>query len=308
MKVWPTICAAVEAHGGAVMVTVASVEGSAPREAGARLIVTRDGFHGTIGGGTLEWQALARAQAALGKAAGVSFSSHALGPELGQCCGGRVKLATEVFDATSLDRIRPLARRETEGPFDMSGRLPGLALTEQFGDSRRSLFLFGAGHVGRALVLALAPLPFAVTWIDPRPNAFPRHVPGNVTLLAPERPEVVLETASPASLALVMSHSHALDLSVTAAALANPAVAHVGLIGSASKRARFESRLRQAGLPEQRIRTLICPIGIPGITSKEPAVIALSTAAQLVQLHEALNAACVVPELAPEPQQAGGRA
>jgi xanthine dehydrogenase accessory factor len=287
MKTWATLLQSVKEHGTAVLVTVARVEGSSPREEGARMIVTPEGFHGTIGGGTLEWQAMAAAQKALGRAAGTSSKQYSLGPDLGQCCGGRVTLLTETFDATALPRLIEMAEREGKGAFDQ----------------RRKIYLFGAGHVGRALVMALAPLPFDVQWVDPRPNAFPRFVPENVSLLSPERPEDVPGSAAQGSLVLVMSHSHALDLAITDAALRNPVIAHVGLIGSATKRARFEKRLREAGVDEARIQGLICPIGMGGIVSKEPAAIAAATAVQCLVLHEALAAASFA-----RPLLAGGSA
>jgi xanthine dehydrogenase accessory factor len=271
------------------MVSVTATQGSAPRDAGARLIVTPEGFHGTIGGGTLEWRAIAAAQALLGRGSATRISSHALGPELGQCCGGRVQLATEVFDKANLDMLREFAAREAEGRFTIRGRIASLDVVECFGDDRRRLYLFGAGHVGRALVLALAPLPFDVHWIDARPGAFPRAVPQNVTILAPEEPVGVLANPPLGSLALVMTHSHALDLAVTDAALRNLRIAYVGLIGSATKRARFEKRLREAGVDAERIAGLICPIGLTEIRSKEPAMIAASTAAQLLVLDERLR-------------------
>lgn len=239
------------------------------------MIVTPQGFHGTIGGGALEWKAMAAAQKALGRPAGISSAHYSLGPDLGQCCGGRVTLVTEIFDVSSLPKLAELAERECKGAFDR----------------RRKLYLFGAGHVGRALALALAPLPFAVIWADPRPKVFPRFLPENVTPLSPEMPERVLSDAPEGSLALVMSHSHALDLAITDAALRNPHIAHVGLIGSLSKRARFEKRLREAGVDESRIKGLICPIGMGGIASKEPPAIAAATAVQCLVLHEALLAA-----------------
>jgi xanthine dehydrogenase accessory factor len=250
------------------------------------MVVTPEGYHGTIGGGTLEWRAIALAQAQFAAGAAVKFSSHALGPELGQCCGGRVQLAVESFDRTALATIRELAAREAAGPFTIRGRLQGLDVVETFGVKPRHLYLYGAGHVGRALVLALAPLPFEISWIDPRPSAFPRAVPGNVTLVEALHPVAELKNAAPESFVFIMSHSHALDLAVADAALRNPRIVEVGLIGSATKRARFEKRLREAGVEEERIATLICPIGMPGIVSKEPAVIAAATAAQLLVLDE----------------------
>jgi xanthine dehydrogenase accessory factor len=302
------------------MVTVAATRGSAPREAGARLVVHPDGtFTGTIGGGTLEWKAIAIAQATLSnpKASKAEIRGFALGPELGQCCGGNVELIVEVIEADQGDQVAEFARRESEGWLSTRGRLspergvvrevaaiglpPGAAtfaggvLSEGFGDDRRRLILFGAGHVGRALVLALAPLPFAVTWVDPRPDAFPGHVPGNVTLRELGDPADALATAAEGSFVLVMSHSHQLDLALVSAALSEPRFPYVGLIGSKSKRARFEKRLAAAGIPAPRIAELVCPIGVDGVHSKAPAVIAAATATELLIRDEALRATASQP-------------
>ncbi len=286
MKTWAIILRALEGHGRCALVSVIKTEGSAPRDAGARLVVTPEGFHGTIGGGTLEWRAIAEAQRLLGRGATVKLASHALGPDMGQCCGGRVQLATEIFDATNLPQVRDLAAREAQGRFTLRGRIASLDIVESFGEDNRRLYLFGAGHVGKALVLALAPLPFDVYWIDARPGAFPRAVPQNVTLAA----SADLAEAPDGSLVYVMTHSHALDLAITDQALRNPRVTHVGLIGSATKRARFVKRLREAHVAEARIEGLICPIGVSGIRSKEPAMIAAATVAQLLGLDEGLRA------------------
>lgn len=288
MKVWPQIEQAITAHGACVMVSVMRTEGSAPREAGARMIVTPQGFHGTIGGGTLEWRALATAQGLLGKPAAVKIAKQSLGPDLGQCCGGRVTLAFESFDPSSLDVVAALARREQGGPFSLNGRIPGVSGVEHFGERRRVILVFGAGHVGRALILALAPLPFDVTWIDPRPDAFPAAVPSNVMPVSSD-PVAAVAGASHGSFAFVMSHSHALDLAIVDAALRNPNIARTGLIGSTTKRVRFEKRLHEANVPRGRIKELICPIGIGGIRSKLPAAIAASATAQIVMLDEILT-------------------
>ncbi|MBC8037471.1 MAG: xanthine dehydrogenase accessory protein XdhC [Rhizobiales bacterium] len=283
MKIWAQILKTVETHGRCALVSVLSTQGSAPRDAGAHMVVTPEGYHGSIGGGTLEWHAIAAAQAMLAKGPSAKMTTHALGPDLGQCCGGRVSLATEVFDRSSIETARVLALREAQGPFTITRH--NIALS--FGEERRRIYLFGAGHVGRALVLALAPLPFDVNWIDPRPDAFPRAVPPNVTLAA----SADLTETPEGSFVFIMSHSHALDLAITGAALRNAGIAHVGLIGSATKRARFEKRLREAGIAAERVDTLICPIGVPGIQSKEPAAIAAATAAQIIMLDEALRLA-----------------
>jgi xanthine dehydrogenase accessory factor len=314
MQVWRRLLDAIDHRGGAAMVTVAATRGSAPREAGARMIVNRDGtFSGTIGGGTLEWRAIALAQAALNDdEARPENRRFALGPELGQCCGGQVDLVVEVFGSDDREAVARFAGLEAERPFATAGRFgdhraldrtvideampPGSAslsdgmLREGFGDQRRTLVLFGAGHVGKALVLALAPLPFRVLWFDPRPDAFPPHVPANVDLRQLGEPADALAAAGEGSFVLVMSLSHQLDLALIEAALAAGRFPYVGLIGSKSKRARFEKRLAGGGILRERIDALVCPIGIEGIHSKEPAVIAAATAAQLVARDEALRA------------------
>lgn len=286
MRVWPVIAQALGAHGACVLVSVVRAEGSTPREVGARMIVVPEGFHGTIGGGTLEWKALARAQAMLGGPPAVKTLVQSLGPDLGQCCGGRVTLAFEAFDRSNLPVVADLAAREEEGSFEITGRIPGHPLTEQFGERRREVIVCGAGHVGRALMLALAPLPFAVTLADPRRLQLPPVAPANVRLTDDD--PVALVAAAPAeSFVFIMSHSHSLDLDIAAAALRNPSIVAVGLIGSATKRVRFETRLRAAGIDEARIAAMICPIGVPGIASKHPAAIAAAVAAQILMLDEA---------------------
>ena len=303
MKTWATIARYVEAGQRCALVSVASTAGSAPRDCGAHMIVTTEGYHGTIGGGTLEWRAIASAQAMIAHETKFKITSHALGPELGQCCGGRVSLATEVFDTTDRAIAGELARREAEGAFAVVRN--GIKL--EFGEERRTLYLYGAGHVGRALVLALAPLPFDVIWIDSRPDAFPRAAPENATLCAPIDPAAELQSAKEGSLVFIMSHSHALDLAIADAALRNPQVAHVGLIGSKTKRARFEKRLSEAGIPQEKIDALICPIGVPGIGSKLPAMIAAATAAQILVLDEQLHLASHMKWPQAEPKRLKGR-
>lgn len=254
----------------AVLVTVERVEGSAPREAGARMIVRTTGdFHGTIGGGALEWEVLHLARDIMAPGAEpVLLRDFALGPELSQCCGGRVRIRFEKFSPWDLDRVVALAQGEIAAS-----------------DATR-LGLFGAGHVGRALVLALAPLPFIVSWIDERAEAFPAAVPANVTKLAPKEPLGELDSLPDGAFVLVMTHSHPLDLAITAKALASDRFAYVGLIGSATKRARFLHRMDEAGVSAPQRARLVCPIGLPGIQGKEPAIIAASTAAALLIARE----------------------
>lgn len=314
MKPWGTISEALAQHGRCAMVTVAAVQGSAPREAGARMVVMPDGgFRGTIGGGALEWRALADARTLLAEdAPKARLRRQALGPELGQCCGGSVRLLIEIFDRTMAADIASLAAREARGGFPTSGRLAGSALArtildaphvqgpsveiapngtifETFTRRSRPLYLFGAGHVGRALILALAPLPFEVVWIDPRREAFPAATPANVRPVHLIDPAAAFAGAPPEAFVLVMTHSHPLDLELVHGALAAHRFGYVGLIGSATKRARFIKRLGDFGLSGEAVSRLVCPIGLAGIASKAPAAIAASVAADLLIRHEAAS-------------------
>jgi xanthine dehydrogenase accessory factor len=317
MLVWPTIERLIAEHGAAALVTLVETRGSSPRDAGARMVVRPDGgFFGTVGGGALEWMALAEAQSLLAHLENGRLRrlDKALGPELGQCCGGRVILTVEGFDATDGEMVTAFAAAERtgvlvtiaapdgtrlvrrrfvghEGPQAPAyARLPDGQIIERFGSETTCLYLFGAGHVGRHLVLALAPLPFTVTWVDPRPNAFPPHVPGSTTCLAEAHPVRLLEQAPDRTFVAIMTHSHALDLDLVAAALRAGRFTYVGLIGSKTKRARFARAMSKIGIAGERIDRLVCPIGLTEITDKAPAIIAASVAAQLLIVRDSLGA------------------
>ncbi len=261
MNHYAKILAALQAQGTCTLMTVTDTQGSTPREVGAWMVVTPQGFHGSIGGGTLEWHAMAEAQALLGKPATHKIIRKTLGPDMGQCCGGRVELRIESFDRGSIPHVRLDA--------------------ETFVEDLRHLHLWGAGHVGRALVMALAPLPFRISWWDARPNAFPAAVPQNVTCRSGSPLDM-----EPDAFVLVMSHSHALDFEIVDVALRNSSFSFVGLIGSATKRARFVKRLRDASVEVQR---LTCPIGVSSLTSKHPAAIAAGVAVQLLEYDEKMR-------------------
>jgi xanthine dehydrogenase accessory factor len=306
--------------GPAVLVTVAIAEGSVPREPGAKMLVDGARLYGTIGGGHLELRAaeIGRRMLATGEAR--RLDRFALGPSLGQCCGGVVHLA---FEALEQDHARLLAARSQQDSwrlsaldgapetalFDEAGRqlagapAPVFArgrgchvlqeqdgrrwLVDPFFAPREHLMLFGAGHVGAAIVRALAPLPCRVTWVDERDDMFPPDVPPNVTVEATDTPEALVQQAPPGTSFLVMTHSHALDQRLAEAILSRPGADWFGLIGSHTKRKQFEHRLRARGLDAARIEAMVCPIGLPGITGKAPAVIAASVAAQLLEVWEA---------------------
>src|ERR1700722_2757950 len=243
MRAFRRLVEAIEAEGSAALVTLARVEGSSPREAGVRMVVRPSGgFHGTIGGGTLEFAALEAADEALRRGRGPARRrSLALGPELGQCCGGRVEWRVETFDKRDLDDLSALAiaeggaiatlsaRLEPDGRVQRTlgsgvserrlARLVGESWSEPLGLLARAIYLFGAGHVGRALALALAPLPFAVRWIDSRREAFPAYGPANVALIHAPEPTNELANAPDGALIVVITHSHAIDLEIVAEAL-----------------------------------------------------------------------------------------
>jgi len=305
MRVFSKLSEAIVDEGAAALVSLIKVEGSSPRELDARMVVRPSGgFHGTIGGGALEWEALKHASTALKAGRGPARERRlSLGPDLGQCCGGRVAWRVETFDGRDLERLAVLAAAEANGEVevrasrDATGRIERTlaegelaeqagqdAWRERHGRPTRPLLLFGAGHVGRALVLALAPLAYSLRWIDPRPKAFPAYAPPNAKLVLSLSPVDELNAAPLEAAIVVMTHSHPLDLEIVTAALKPPRFSYVGLIGSATKRARFESQMRAAGLSMGEIAALICPIGLPDIHGKEPATIAASVVAQLLIL------------------------
>jgi len=314
MTTWGTIARFIDAQGGAALVTLAQAQGSSPREVGARMVVAPDGtFTGTIGGGALEWGALAEAQALLGRdGAMMKKLDKALGPDLGQCCGGRVLLTIEKFGAADREAVATLAKAEGAGVLTTiatvgsDGRLLRRAgeladspayetcadgtVRERFGEEPTAFYLFGAGHVGRALTVALAPLPFSVTWMDTRPGAIPAQFPVNVTAITQGDPVELLARAPDGAFVAVMTHSHALDLDLVIAALRADRFAYVGLIGSDTKRARFTSAMRKMGMADAMVDRLVCPIGLTTIQDKAPAAIAASVAAQVLIAREALQA------------------
>jgi xanthine dehydrogenase accessory factor len=296
---------------------LAQAQGSSPREVGARMVVAPTGaFTGTIGGGALEWGALAEAQALLGRRDGpaVTRLDRALGPDLGQCCGGRVLLTIERLTTADRDAVAELAKAEaggvltTIGSVGGDGRLvrhiaephpsgpahdiqPDGSVIERFGEEPTAFYLFGAGHVGRALVTALAPLPFAVTWIDGRPGAIPETFPPNITAIREGDPTELLSRGPDGAFVAVMTHSHALDLDLVIAALQAKRFPYVGLIGSATKRARFTSAMQKMGVAADVVDKLVCPIGLTAIKDKAPAAIAASIAAQVLMARGAALAA-----------------
>lgn len=287
------------------MVSVLASEGSAPRGAGTRMLVTAAGQEGTIGGGQLEYRAVDQARAMLDHAPGTwRVQDYPLGPLLGQCCGGRVRLLVERLDpqelgwlhdaepgrmlATRLEAdgvVREVFARETATRQSARGERPeaGTRIIEPVGERPRPVYLFGAGHVGQAIARHMTGLPLQLAWFDTRPE---QGAIDGVTVVS-EADIADCVTQAPADAAvLILTHDHPLDYHLTLAALGrNVLPAFVGLIGSSTKIARFQSRLKADGISPEALGRLTAPIGVPGVSGKEPDVIAIAVCAQLLQLR-----------------------
>lgn len=241
----------------AVLVTVLRADGSTPREAGAKMVVAEEGFRGSIGGGHLELKALEIARELLAAAVASGEASpapvlrdFALGPSLGQCCGGSTTILFEP--------VVPV---------------------------RWDVAVFGAGHVGRALVKVLSELPCRVAWIDSREGEFPAALPPRVRRVVPEEAAEAVSELPAGCDVVVMTHSHSVDQDVVEAVMRRGSYRYLGLIGSETKRARCVARLEARGVPAQEIARLTCPIGVAGAKGKLPAEIAIAVAAQLLQVR-----------------------
>jgi xanthine dehydrogenase accessory factor len=247
-----------DAGRAAVVVAVQAARGSVPRDNGTRMLVAADQVLGTIGGGHLELQAIADARSLLLSPAASALKHIALGPSLGQCCGGVLDLQfTRLADCdlNAWPRPQPLFH----------------------------LQLYGAGHVGRAIVQLLKGIDCTVQWIDERESEFPLiDWPAHVQRVCVEPVQAEVRAAPVGAFYLVLTHSHDLDLAITQAILQRADFAYFGLIGSATKRARFEHRLLARGTSPDLLARLVCPIGLPGIQGKSPEVIAVAVVAQLL--------------------------
>lgn len=289
------IAEALKAHGRVARVVIAAHDGSSPREVGASMLVWGAGQSGTVGGGALEFEAADRARAMLA-GAGRAVDRVALGPSLGQCCGGAVTLWTEVFEALPVAEAGVIARGPGEMPLavkrllaaaraqgvrPLSGLVQGW-LVEPVAEPDRQVWVWGAGHVGRALVSVLTPLPgIAITWVDVAAERFPDVVPDGVTAVPASDPALLADHAPVTAEHLILTYSHALDLELCHRLL-NRGFRSCGLIGSATKWARFRSRLKALGHEAAEIGRIQCPIGDPAL-GKHPQAIAVGVAAELLK-------------------------
>ncbi len=295
---------AVAAHGAVARVVVAAVRGSAPREVGAAMMVWADGIAGTIGGGALEFAAITTARGLLDKGES-QLEHHPLGPKLGQCCGGAVTLLTEVYRPADIKLLMshdiiarpvqpgamPLAVKRMLAQARGQGIMPAPVLLqgwmiEPAARPQRQIWIWGAGHVGRALVAVLSPLPGAtITWVDVARDRFPTVLPEGVDCLWTPAPEALAKHAPKTAEHLVLTYSHALDLALCHVLLGH-GFGRLGLIGSASKWGRFRRRLAALGHHPDRIATINCPIGDTTL-GKHPQAIALGVAVALLKRENA---------------------
>jgi len=251
---WLQAAAALQQRGAAyVIVTLVNIKGSAPRESGTKMLVTEDTIFDTVGGGSLEFIAIDRARALLKEGKDQHHMEDvALGAKLGQCCGGHVSM-----------------------------------LFECFAQSAVHIAIFGAGHVGRALVPILGQLPLRVRWIDNREKEFPDQIPLNTQRIVAEHPVEEVLNLPVGSCVVVMTHEHPLDFAIVEAALKRGDCSYVGVIGSQTKAGRFKLGLAGNGLPPEAIEKLHCPIGSPTVPGKHPAEVAVSIAADLIACYHA---------------------
>lgn len=309
-----------------VLVTIISVRGSAPREVGAKMIVSANDCMGSIGGGQLEYQCQQLATKMLGRGDVASRQKFSLGKEMEQCCGGVAEVlfeslppgcpawlkvllairsqaktavvATEFSGSVSKKTV--IDPHDTQSETGLPAHLVQMArdliatgVPSQLSDDMFldvvsttgfNIAVFGAGHVGTALIATLSGLDARIRWVDSRPGIF-QAVPPGVRVCGTTSPVDEVTGMPPSGFYLVMTHSHATDFEICQAILTREDAAYCGLIGSRSKRRQFETRFRKNGLDQALIDQLVCPIGIDGIGGRNPKEIAIATAAEILQLY-----------------------
>jgi xanthine dehydrogenase accessory factor len=293
--------------------SVIQVRGSAPRAVGANMLITADNIWDTIGGGALEFEVMQQARSDITMIHAHQVAWHrrvmdiALGPDMGQCCGGHVRVLIEALTIADTPILRVLAASDQPLLHPLASGQPLALADSELGDKgamitadktgfilpqrpyQRPLFIYGAGHVGRALVPVIDGLGFDVYWVDIAPDRFPAVVPKGVSEVIAIDPTMIAAHAPIDAFHLVITHSHALDQAICHTVLAGEGFARLGLIGSKTKNARFRSRLGKAGVSDDMLARLICPIGIELVTGKQPARVAISIAAQLAIWQQELD-------------------
>jgi xanthine dehydrogenase accessory factor len=248
--------------GEKILIEVTRTRGSTPREAGTFMLVSGDSLCGTVGGGHMEFEAVDLARAMLGDGRKEAMLDITLGPDSGQCCGGRVELMLKRANSVVIDALKARLAHEVEDYPDV--------------------YIFGAGHVGRALAVALTPLPLKVTVVETRQEELDLLAPG-ISHRLEAMPESVVGEIRPGGAAIIMTHDHALDFLIGAEVLKRDDLSYAGMIGSKTKRGVFAHWLEDAGYQRTLIDRLILPIGASSLKDKRPEVIAALVAAELLQ-------------------------
>ncbi len=329
-------------HGALVRVTIVDKRGSAPREVGASMFVVINHISGTVGGGSLEYEAILQARKLLaetirsGQLWSRELKEYPLGPALGQCCGGSVKLLLEVFTKLEFKQLNPILETVDESPSlffrSMMSGTPlyfvnhlrdvesgSLTLNRVIGEiiggirpnkpcfvaepksasgwfiepqrpSTVPLYLYGGGHVGREIARVVEGLPFDLHWVDFAKERFPETTTEFAKIIVTSEPQKLAADSKDGAFHLVMTHSHPVDLAICHSVLKENKFGFLGLIGSETKRARFIKRFRESGISEEVIERMICPIGIDIGGGRNPAIIAVSVAAQIIkELEQSLK-------------------
>ena len=252
MNAWLRAQLHCEQHNQAyALITIVALTGSSPRGVGSKMLVTLEAQFDTIGGGHLEYKAVAEAKQRLQQGGTTGLLDYALGANLGQCCGGKVSLMYEVFSQTKMPVV-----------------------------------VFGAGHVGRALVPLLAQLPVQVTWVDGRYDMLPKELPEGVVAVHEEHPQDHIVDCAKGSCYLIMTHHHGVDMALTEAVIKRNDARYLGVIGSVTKGRKFKQRLAAKNISPQQIAQLNCPMGKAGIQGKQPMEVAIAIAAQVMHLYQ----------------------
>lgn len=276
----------LDANETCIWIVVATAEGSTPRDIGTSMIVTRGKTFDTIGGGHLELKAIEFAREQLsGRTALATIRHFPLGPALGQCCGGHVSLLFVPINAARRSLIESLLSRAANSDvLEITTHIDtGELVTVSLPNEEWHIVVFGAGHVGRAIVDVLSTLPCRITWIDERESEFPVNVAPNVCIVNTDAPAAEVARIPSGAQVLVLTHSHALDLEICFALLKRDDLAYAGLIGSATKAATFRKRFERRGISADAIARIICPIGRSEVKSKHPGAIAVSVAFDLAE-------------------------
>lgn len=305
MKNWAAeITAIIQRDGDAILVTLGKSRGSTPRGSGTKMLVGRHETQGTIGGGNLEFMVTEQARKMLAAPdADLLYQHYALGPLLSQCCGGTTNVLLEKLSQDHfplLDQISEAVKNKL--PYGLVSATGGPVVNKRFisapqmaqdGNDEISewnqndalpLYMFGAGHVGKAMASVLARLNFDVKWIDSRQDQFPEIVADNVEKILSDDPEYLVSQAPGGTIFLIFTYSHQRDYEITSAVLKRGDFRYCGLIGSKTKRVRFEKYFIKTDGTEKQLKKLTCPIGLSRITGKAPDIIAIAVAAELLAM------------------------